>query len=185
MFDYRPPDVSYSRFHQPIQILSNFVTQQTHGQLPQLIDVIINAGAKLFVSAVGVPPKWAIDKLHAAGIPVMNMVGAPKHAIKAIEAGVDIICGQGTEGGGHTGDITTTVLIPKLVDVCSKYTSKFTGQPIHVVGAGGISDGRGLASCLSLGAEAVWVGTRFVCAKEAGASTRHQEAIVTAVSWSP
>lgn len=71
----------------------------THGTLPQLIDVIIKSGAKLFVSAVGVPPKWAIDKLHEAGIPVMNMVGAPKHAKKAIEAGVDIICAQGTEGG--------------------------------------------------------------------------------------
>jgi NAD(P)H-dependent flavin oxidoreductase YrpB (nitropropane dioxygenase family) len=76
------------------------VTHSTHGQLPELLDVIIEEGARLFVSAVGVPPKWAIDKLHAAGIPVMNMVGAPKHVAKAIEAGVDILCAQGGEGGG-------------------------------------------------------------------------------------
>lgn len=82
--------------------------------------------------------------------------------------------------GGHTGDITTTVLIPKVVDLCSKYTSKFTGQKIHVVAAGGIYDGRGLAASLGMGAEAVWVGTRFVACKEAGASQKHQEMIVTA-----
>lgn len=76
----------------------------THGQLPELIDVIIKSGAKFFVSAVGVPPKWAVDRLHAAGIVCGNMVGAPKHAKKAIEAGMDVIIAQGTEGGcvfGH------------------------------------------------------------------------------------
>ena len=73
----------------------------THGQLDQLVDVIIKNGAKLFVSAVGVPPKRVIDKLHGAGILVMNMIGAPKHAIKALDAGVDIVCAQGSEGGGY------------------------------------------------------------------------------------
>ena len=75
----------------------------TGGTLPQLIDIIIESGAKLFVSAVGVPPKWAVDKLHDNGILCMNMIGAPKHAVKALAVGVDIICAQGTEGGGHTG----------------------------------------------------------------------------------
>eukprot|EP00939_MAST-03C_sp_MAST-3C-sp1_P001760 g1760.t1 len=74
----------------------------THGHLPELIDIIIKEKASLFVCAVGVPPRWAIDKLHAAGIPVMNMIGAPRHVDKALAAGVDIICAQGTEGGGHT-----------------------------------------------------------------------------------
>jgi len=73
----------------------------THGQLDQLVDVIIKNGARLFVSAVGVPPKRVIDKLHEAGILVMNMVGAPKHAVKALDAGVDIVCAQGSEGGGY------------------------------------------------------------------------------------
>lgn len=78
----------------------------THGHLDELIDVTIKNGARLFVSAVGVPPKHVIDRLHAAGILVMNMVGAPKHAIKALDAGVDIICAQGSEGGGHTGSVS-------------------------------------------------------------------------------
>ena len=101
----------------------------TDGALPELIDIIIESKASLFVSAVGVPPKYAIDKLHAAGIPVMNMVGAPKHAKKALKAGVDIICAQGGEGGGHTGDIGTSVLIPAVVDLCKQATSPLTGEP--------------------------------------------------------
>mmetsp|Transcript_14078 Transcript_14078/g.35629 ORF Transcript_14078/g.35629 Transcript_14078/m.35629 type:complete len:358 (-) Transcript_14078:788-1861(-) len=152
----------------------------TKGQLPELIDIIIEEGAKLFVSAVGVPPKWAVEKLHKAGIPVMNMVGAPKHALKALEQGVDIICAQGGEGGGHTGDVPTSVLIPKVVDAVKGRMSPLTGEQVQVVAAGGIFDGRGLAMALSLGASAVWVGTRFVVSKEAGAPPRHQQAILKA-----
>merc|ERR1719157_403461 len=88
----------------------------TGGHLPELIDIIIEGGAKLFVSAVGVPPKYAVDKLHAAGIPVMNMIGSPNHVSKALEAGVDILCAQGGEGGGHTGEVSTSILIPMAVD---------------------------------------------------------------------
>ncbi|KAJ3192786.1 hypothetical protein HK101_005960 [Irineochytrium annulatum] len=152
----------------------------TKGQLPELIDVIIKEKAKLFVSAVGVPPRWAVDKLHAAGIPVMNMIGAPKHVGKALAAGVDIICAQGGEGGGHTGDVPTSVLIPKVVDLCKGHKSPLTGQPVYVVAAGGIFDGRGLAMALCFGAQAVWVGTRFICAKEAGAPRAHQQGVIGA-----
>jgi len=91
-----------------------------------------------------------------------------------------LICAQGGEGGGHTGDVATSVLIPAVVDICSKYKSPLTGEPIHVVAAGGIYDGRGLAMSLALGAQAVWVGTRFVCAKEAGATPHHQKSIIGA-----
>ncbi|KAJ1552327.1 hypothetical protein HK405_011754 [Cladochytrium tenue] len=152
----------------------------THGTLPQLIDIIVEEKAALFVSAVGVPPRWAIDKLHAAGIPVMNMIGSPKHVEKALEAGVDILCAQGGEGGGHTGDIATSVLIPKIADMIKGRTSRLNGQPIYLVAAGGIFDGRSLAMALCLGAQAVWVGTRFVAAKEAGAPDRHKEGVVKA-----
>jgi len=150
----------------------------TKGKLPQLIDIIIEEGAKLFVSAVGVPPRWAVDKLHAAGIPVMNMVGAPKHVTKAIAAGVDIICAQGGEGGGHTGDIPTSVLIPACVDTARGHKSPLTGKQIPVVAAGGIYDGRGVAMAFSLGADAVWVGTRFICAQEASAPKRHKKGVL-------
>ncbi|EAS28828.1 oxidoreductase [Coccidioides immitis RS] len=152
----------------------------THGKLDELIEVTIKHGAKLFVSAVGVPPARTIKRLHEAGILVMNMVGAPRHAEKAMQAGVDIICAQGGEGGGHTGDIPFSVLIPAVVDATRKYRSPLTGQPPLVVAAGGVNDGRSLASALMLGASGVWVGTRFVASVESGASRMHKEAVVNA-----
>ena len=110
----------------------------------------------------------------------MNMVGAPKHAEKALRAGVDIVCAQGGEGGGHTGDIANSILIPAVVDVAKKYKSPLTGETALVVAAGGIYDGRGLASSLMQGAVGVWVGTRFVAAEESGASRMHKEGVVSA-----
>ena len=110
----------------------------------------------------------------------MNMVGAPKHAEKALKAGVDIVCAQGGEGGGHTGDIANSILIPAVCDVAKRYKSPLTGEPALVVAAGGIYDGRSLASSLMQGAVGVWVGTRFVAATESGASRLHKEAVVSA-----
>jgi NAD(P)H-dependent flavin oxidoreductase YrpB (nitropropane dioxygenase family) len=152
----------------------------THGQLDALIDVVIEEKARLFVSAVGVPPAHVIRRLHDAGILVMNMVGHPKHAHKALRAGVDVVCAQGGEGGGHTGDIATSILIPAVVDVARQYTSPLTGRPALVVAAGGIYNGRSLAAMLSFGAVGAWVGTRFVASEEAGCSKLHKEAVVTA-----
>lgn len=154
----------------------------TDGKLPELIDIIIEFKAALFVSAVGVPPKWAVDKLHAAGIVVMNMIGSVKHVKKCLDAGVDLICAQGTEGGGHTGAVATSVLIPQVVDLCRSAKAPINGGPVHVVAAGGIFDGRGLAMALALGASGVWVGTRFICSEEASAPKRHQEAVLSATS---
>lgn len=150
----------------------------TNGRLPELIDIIIEEKVKLFVVAVGVPPKWAVDKLHKAGILVMNMVGAPKHVKYALDAGADLICAQGGEGGGHTGDLATSVLIPAVVDLCKGHTSSLHGGPVHVVAGGGVFDGRGLASMLAFGASAVWVGTRFVAAVESGAPAKHKQSVL-------
>ncbi|KAI0035761.1 2-nitropropane dioxygenase [Vararia minispora EC-137] len=154
----------------------------TNGQLDELIDVIIKGGAALFVCAVGVPPKHAVDKLHSAGIVVMNMVGHPKacHFWKALAQGVDIICAQGGEGGGHTGDTPFSILIPVVVDICKDHRSPLTGKPVIVVAAGGIADGRGLAAALSYGASGVWVGTRFVASEEAGAPPIHKKLLLEA-----
>lgn len=152
----------------------------TGGKLDELIDITIESGAKLFVSAVGVPPKYIIDKLHKNGILVMNMVGHPKHAVKALDLGVDIICAQGGEGGGHTGAVANSVLIPTVVDVARRYNPPMlNGSTALVVAAGGIYNGRSLASSLMQGAVAVWVGTRFVAAVEAGCSEEHKQAVVT------
>jgi len=150
----------------------------TGGTLPELIDIIIESKAALFICAVGIPPRWAVDKLHAHKIPVMNMIGAVKHVAKCLEAGVDIICAQGGEGGGHTGDIPTSILLPKVVEACAGKISPLTNEPVLVVGAGGVFDGRGLASCLATGCSGVWVGTRFIAAEEAGAGPMHKKRVV-------
>ncbi|ORY68037.1 2-nitropropane dioxygenase [Leucosporidium creatinivorum] len=152
----------------------------TEGKLPELIDIIIEEKAALFVCAIGVPPKEMVDKLHKAGIPCMNMVGAAKHCKKALDVGMDIICCQGGEGGGHTGDTPTSILIPACVEAVKGRKSPLTGKQVEVVAAGGIHNGAGLAAALSFGASAVWVGTRFICAEEAGAPKAHQEAVISA-----
>jgi NAD(P)H-dependent flavin oxidoreductase YrpB (nitropropane dioxygenase family) len=153
----------------------------THGQLDDLITVTIEEGAKLFISAVGIPPPHVVERLHRAGILIMNMVGHPKHAKKALDAGVDIVCAQGGEGGGHTGDVPNSILIPSVVDVARRYKpAMLKGQTALVVAAGGIYNGRSLASSLMQGAVGVWVGTRFVASTEAGCSQQHKESVVNA-----
>ncbi|KAJ6444576.1 oxidoreductase [Purpureocillium lavendulum] len=146
----------------------------TKGKLNELVDVVIESGAKLFVSAA------VVDKLHAHGIVYMNMIGHVKHVKKCLELGVDIICAQGGEGGGHTGDIPTTVLIPAVVNEVKGHKSPVTGGPVQVVAAGGIHNGQLLAASLMMGAGAVWVGTRFILTDEAGAPKAHKEAVRTA-----
>lgn len=151
----------------------------TKGKLNELVDIIIESGCKLFVSAVGVPPKAVVDKLHKHGIYYMNMIGHVKHVQKCIDLGVDIICAQGGEGGGHTGDIPTTILTPACVEICNKAKSPLTGGPVQVIAAGGIYNGQLLAASLMMGAGAVWVGTRFILTDEAGAPKSHKEAVRT------
>jgi NAD(P)H-dependent flavin oxidoreductase YrpB (nitropropane dioxygenase family) len=150
------------------------------GKLMELIDVMIETGTKLFVCAIGIPPQEAVDKLHKNGILYMNMVGHPKHVGKALDRGADIICAQGGEGGGHTGDVPLSVLIPEVVRLCDQKTSSFTGKPVQVIAAGGISNGQTLAAALMLGASAVWIGTRFVLCEESNASKQHRDAVRTA-----
>jgi NAD(P)H-dependent flavin oxidoreductase YrpB (nitropropane dioxygenase family) len=147
----------------------------TEGQLEELVNVMIEERIELFVCAVGVPPKWVVEKLHEHNIVVMNMVGAPKHIRYCIDAGVDIICAQGTEAGGHTGDISTLVLLPQVVDLCA-------GTDILVIGAGGFYDGRGIAAALALGADGVWLGSRFIMTKEANVQGSYQTAIANSGS---
>ncbi|MDI1488714.1 MAG: hypothetical protein OHK93_007990 [Ramalina farinacea] len=151
----------------------------TKGKLDELVEIIISSGAKLFVSAVGVPPPHVVKRLHEAGVLYMNMIGHPKHVKKCLDVGADMICAQGGEGGGHTGDVPTTILIPTVAQMCKGRKSPLTGGPVQVVAAGGLFNGQSLAAALMLGANAVWIGTRFVLSEEAGAPKAHQEAVRT------
>lgn len=137
--------------------------------LTAAVDVIISEGASSFVAGLGVPMP-ILEKLKKAGVMVMVVCGAVKHAVKAEQAGCDAVICQGGEGGGHTGLVGTMPLIAQAVDAVK----------IPVVGAGGIYDGRGLAAALALGAQGVWMGTRFIASREAHAGALYQQAILEA-----
>ncbi|GAA0680620.1 nitronate monooxygenase [Marinobacterium maritimum] len=98
------------------------------------------------------PDKQTIARLKAAGVLCIPTVGAVKHAIKAVELGADMITIQGSEGGGHTGGVPTTILLPQVLDAVD----------VPVIAAGGYSTGRGLASALAAGAAGIAMGTRFM-----------------------
>ena len=100
------------------------------------------------------------------------MCGKVTHARRAVDAGCDLVVAQGTEAGGHTGRVATLALVPAVVDA--------VGGAVPVVAAGGIVDGRGLAAALCLGADGVWVGTRFIATPEARAVQGHKEALLRA-----
>ncbi len=133
------------------------------------VQQIIDHGGRVFVAGLGVP-RDVIELCHANNVLVVNMCGKVRHAINAVEAGCDIVVAQGTEAGGHTGQIATMPLVPQIVDA--------VGDRVPVVAAGGIFDGRGLAAALSLGADGVWVGTRFIATPEARAVPGYKDTLV-------
>ena len=122
-----------------------------------IVDLVIKHGVRA-VSYSRSPGPDFIKKLKDAGVVCMPTVGLPKHAIKAVELGADVVTVQGGEGGGHTGAVPTTLLIPQIVDA--------VGDKVPVVAAGGFKDGRGLLAALSWGADGIAMGTRFLMTEE-------------------
>jgi NAD(P)H-dependent flavin oxidoreductase YrpB (nitropropane dioxygenase family) len=122
-----------------------------------IVDMVIQHGVKA-VSYSRSPGPEFIQKLKSAGVICMPTVGLPKHAIKAVELGADVVTVQGGEGGGHTGKVPTTLLIPQVIDA--------VGGQVPVVAAGGFKDGRGLLAAMAWGADGIAMGTRFLLTRE-------------------
>jgi len=139
------------------------------GSMAEQVDKIIAGGASVFVAGLGVPVE-VVEQCHRNGLLVVNMCGKVDHARRAVDAGCDIVVAQGTEAGGHTGQVATMPLVPQIVDA--------VGDRVPVVAAGGIFDGRGLAAALALGADGVWVGTRFIATPEARSVAGYKEALL-------
>jgi enoyl-[acyl-carrier protein] reductase II len=135
-------------------------------QMMDAIDTIVEEGASAFIAGLGVP-EAVIQKCHEGGVKVMSMCGKVRHAVAAERAGCDVVVAQGAEAGGHTGQIAAMALIPQIVDAVN----------IPVLGAGSIVDGRGVAAALALGAQGVWMGTRFVASHEARAAQDYKKRI--------
>jgi enoyl-[acyl-carrier protein] reductase II len=136
--------------------------------LPYL-PVLYDEEVKIFVAGLAVPEKQ-VPEMKAHGLKIMVMTGKVKHAVRAEQAGADIVAAQGTEAGGHTGEIGTLALVPQVVDAVK----------IPVVAAGGIVDGRGVVAALALGAQGAVIGTRFIATPEATAARQYREALVQA-----
>ena len=115
-------------------------------------------------------PAEVVELCHRHGLLVVNMCGKVSHARRAVDAGCDLVVAQGTEAGGHTGQVATMPLVPQVVDA--------VGDRVPVVAAGGIFDGRGLAAALALGADGVWVGTRFIATPEARGVPGYKDALL-------
>ncbi len=128
------------------------------GGLTEQVKMIVEGGATAFVAGLGVPTE-VIDLCHRHGLVVVSMCGKVAHAVRAVDAGCDLVVAQGTEAGGHTGTVASLPLVPQVVDA--------VGGRVPVAAAGGIFDGRGLAASLALGADGIWVGTRFIATPEA------------------
>lgn len=139
------------------------------GDLVGQVETIIAEGGKVFVAGLGVPAA-AVELCHQHGVLVVNMCGKVDHARRAVDAGCDLVVAQGTEAGGHTGQVATMPLVPQIVDA--------VGAQVPVVAAGGIVDGRGLAAALALGADGVWIGTRFIATEEARAVPGYKDALL-------
>jgi enoyl-[acyl-carrier protein] reductase II len=139
------------------------------GGLAAQVQLIIEAGATAFVAGLGVPSE-VVAQCHANDVLVVSMCGKVEHAVRAVDAGCDLVVAQGTEAGGHTGQVASLPLIPQIVDA--------VGDRVPVVAAGGIFDGRGLAAALALGADGIWVGTRFIATPEARGVLGYKERLL-------
>lgn len=134
-----------------------------------IVNLVIEEKIPVVTTGAGNPGKY-IDRLKKVDTKIIPVISSVSLAKRLERVGVDAVIAEGMEGGGHIGDITTMALIPQVVDAVD----------IPVIAAGGIGDGRGFVSALSLGAEGVQMGTRFVCSKECIAHEAYKNAIVKA-----
>ena len=122
------------------------------------LDIALAHQPVLVVNALGPPPAWMVERSKAVGAKVGALAGKPQHAQRHVNAGVDVLIAQGSEAGGHTGEIGSMVLIPEIVDAAGD---------VPVLGAGGIGRGRQMAAAMALGAQGVWCGSVWLTTHEA------------------
>ena len=142
---------------------------------PGQVEVTLaHPGVKMIVNALGPPPEYDIERAHAQGVLVGALAGARQHAERQVAMGVDVVIAQGTEAGGHCGEISTMVLVPQIVDA--------VGDRAHVLAAGGIADGRQMAAAMALGAQGVWCGSVWLLTSEADVYPEVTQNLIEATS---
>jgi NAD(P)H-dependent flavin oxidoreductase YrpB (nitropropane dioxygenase family) len=130
----------------------------------------------LIANALGVPPQKMIDRAHAARVPVAALIGAKEHAVRQVQAGVDVLIAQGTEAGGHCGEVSTLVLVPEVLRAIKPI------RDVPVLAAGGIVTGRQMAAMMALGAAGAWTGSVWLMTTESEVSAVLKEKLAAASS---
>ena len=143
----------------------------------ELLEVAMSHPIKLIANALGVPPDYMIDAGREHGVPVAALVGAKEHAVKQVAAGVDLIVAQGTEAGGHCGEVTTLVLIPEVIEAIEA-----SGSQVPVLAAGGIVTGRQMAAAVAMGAAGAWTGSVWLTTEEAETAPATVQKMLAATS---
>src|SRR5207302_251697 len=142
----------------------------------ELLEVSFRHPIRLIANALGVPPKAMIEMGKTHGVPVAALVGAKEHALRQVAAGVDILVVQGTEAGGHCGEVSTMVLVPEVIKAIKKV------RDVPVLAAGGIMTGRQMAACMAMGAAGVWTGSVWLATVESETSEIFREKMIAASS---
>jgi NAD(P)H-dependent flavin oxidoreductase YrpB (nitropropane dioxygenase family) len=142
----------------------------------RLLEVSFRHPIRLIANALGVPPKEMIDMGRKHGVPVAALVGAKEHAVRQVAAGVDILVVQGTEAGGHCGEVSTMVLVPEVIKAIKPIRN------VPVLAAGGIMTGHQMAACMAMGAAGVWTGSVWLATIESETSEIFREKMIAASS---
>jgi NAD(P)H-dependent flavin oxidoreductase YrpB (nitropropane dioxygenase family) len=171
--DIDTSDLTDERFERGSKIGRNIRDSAAQGML----EVAFSHPIKLIANALGPPPQYMLERSRRAGVPVAALVGAPEHAVKQVEVGVDVIIAAGTESGGHCGEIGTMVLVPEVLDALRGINSK-----APVLAAGGIVTGRQMAACMAMGAAGAWTGSVWLTTPEAETSPVVKEKMLAAGS---
>ena len=140
---------------------------------PQIETALKHEGVRVIANALGTPPEDVIREIQSAGRLVGALCGSPKQAMAHKKAGIDFVIAQGTEGGGHTGEIGSVVLWPQVIDAVA---------PTPVLAAGGIGNGRQIAAALAMGAQGVWTGSLWLTVEEAEAPPAQKDSLLRATS---
>ncbi|MBR0717431.1 nitronate monooxygenase [Bradyrhizobium liaoningense] len=142
----------------------------------ELLEVSFKHPIRLIANALGVPPKQMIEMGKKHGVPVAALVGAKEHAVRTVAAGVDILVAQGTEAGGHCGEVSTMVLVPEVIKAIKPM------RDVPVLAAGGIMTGRQMAACMAMGAAGVWTGSVWLATVESETTEIFREKMIAASS---
>jgi NAD(P)H-dependent flavin oxidoreductase YrpB (nitropropane dioxygenase family) len=142
----------------------------------ELLEVSFQHPIRLIANALGVPPRAMIEMGKRHGVPVAALVGAKEHALRQVAAGVDILVAQGTEAGGHCGEVSTMVLVPEVIKAIAPIRN------VPVLAAGGIMTGRQMAACMAMGAAGAWTGSVWLATVESETTEIFREKMIAASS---